>query len=87
MAKKNREQRRHEKFGGGRANEAGVWPTSRPNPVFGEPADSADAAVGIPDQEESAKAAPAPRKVPATKTSAKRSGTANSSPKGSRAKG
>ncbi len=35
MEKPNREQRRQAKFGGGRANEQGGWPTSEPNPVFG----------------------------------------------------
>jgi hypothetical protein len=34
MVKKNREERRHEKFGDGRASEHGGWPTIRPNPVF-----------------------------------------------------
>jgi hypothetical protein len=34
MVKKNREERRHERFGGGRASEHGGWPTIRPNPVF-----------------------------------------------------
>jgi hypothetical protein len=34
MVKKNREERRHEKFGGGRASEHGGWPSIRPNPVF-----------------------------------------------------
>jgi hypothetical protein len=87
MAKKNREQRRHEKFGGGRPNDAGVWPTSRPHPVFGEPADSSEAAVGVPDQEEPAKAAPAPPKKPAAKTSGKRIGTVGTSPKGTSPKG
>jgi hypothetical protein len=34
MVKKNREERRHETFGRGRASEHGGWPTIRPNPVF-----------------------------------------------------
>jgi hypothetical protein len=68
MAKKNREERRHEKFGGGRTSERGGWPTIRPNPVFRAPADAAiepddapapvdaaapkDAKAGPPDQDE-----------------------------------
>jgi hypothetical protein len=49
MVKKNREERRHEKFGRGRASEHGGWPTIRPNPVFtgGEDATPAgDGATG-----------------------------------------
>ncbi len=52
MAKKNREQRRQEKFGQGRANERGGWPTSRPNPAFRDTDTSAadDATAVRPDQ-------------------------------------
>ena len=82
MAKKNREQRRHEKFGGGRTDEAGVWPTSRPNPVFDELAESGEAATSAPEEDEPAKAAPAPKKKPAAKTSSKGTGTAGSTSKG-----
>jgi hypothetical protein len=47
MAKKNRQERRHEKFGGGRASEQGGWPSSRPNPVFHIDPDTTEA---TPDQ-------------------------------------
>jgi hypothetical protein len=49
MVKKNREERRHEKFGGGRASEHSGWPTIRPNPVFtggDEPSAAGDTATG-----------------------------------------
>ena len=55
--KLNREQRRRQKFGGGRADAEGGWPTSQPNPAFGEtgqddgeavPAPAASAAVPVP---------------------------------------
>jgi len=87
MAKKNREQRRHEKFGGGRTDEAGVWPTSRPNPVFDELADSGEAAASAHEEKEPAKAAPVPKKKPAAKTSSKRTGAAESTSKGTSPKG
>jgi hypothetical protein len=52
MPKKNREERRHEKFGHGRANDRGGWPTSRPNPAFGDAESPAtdEAVAGSPDQ-------------------------------------
>jgi hypothetical protein len=34
MPKQNREDRRHDRFGGGRVKEQGGWPTTRPNPAF-----------------------------------------------------
>ncbi len=34
MEKPNRDQRRRNKFGGGRSSEHGGWPTVQPNPVF-----------------------------------------------------
>jgi hypothetical protein len=43
MASKNRQERRHEKFGRGRSNEQGGWPVSRPNPVFQSEGDPAEA--------------------------------------------
>lgn len=52
MDKQNREQRRQAKFGGGRANEKGTWPTSEPNPVFGGAEAPADATAGRPDQDQ-----------------------------------
>jgi hypothetical protein len=58
MAKKNREQRRHEKFGGGRASEAGGWPTSQPNPVFGGSGDADEAIAGTPDQDQTKETGP-----------------------------
>ena len=39
--KLNREQRRRQKFGGGRADAEGGWPTSQPNPAFGESGEEA----------------------------------------------
>jgi hypothetical protein len=39
--KLNREQRRRQKFGGVRADAEGGWPSSRPNPAFGESGEEA----------------------------------------------
>jgi hypothetical protein len=50
MVKKNREERRHEKFGGGRASEHGGWPSSRPNPVFQTDANPEEATPDTADQ-------------------------------------
>jgi hypothetical protein len=50
MEKQNREQRRHAKFGGGRANEQAPWPTTEPNPVFGAGDAPDEATAGRPDQ-------------------------------------
>lgn len=55
MDKPNRDQRRRNKFGGGRASEHGGWPTVRPNPVFA--GDDASAEAGA---EPAAKLPPMP---------------------------
>jgi hypothetical protein len=64
MARKNREERRHERFGGGRASEQGGWPTSRPNPIFGNAGDGGDTppdeVVAKPRTKRSPKKAPPP---------------------------
>jgi hypothetical protein len=52
MDKKNREQRRQEKFGGGRSSAQGGWPTSEPNPVFGGAEAPEEATAGRPDQDQ-----------------------------------
>ncbi len=52
MDKKNREQRRQEKFGGGRANDQSGWPTTEPNPVFGGGEAPEEAITGRPDQDQ-----------------------------------
>jgi hypothetical protein len=83
MAEKNREQRRREKFGGGRASEAGGWPSKRPNPVFTEAGDPVDAVAAVPDQEpESGKATPAPTRKPAAKAPARKTRTPATGTKG-----
>jgi hypothetical protein len=66
MEKQNRAERRKNKFGGGRANERGGWPTSRPNPVFG-----ADEAADTND--EKAAEPPAPAKPAAAKPATEKS--------------
>jgi len=50
MNKKNREQRRQDKFGGGRSSDSGGWPSSEPTPAFGGSGDPTDATAGRPDQ-------------------------------------
>ena len=49
MEKQNREQRRQAKFGSGRANAQGGWPTAEPNPVFGAGDAPEDETAGEPD--------------------------------------
>jgi hypothetical protein len=56
MEKPNRAERRKRKFGGGRSSEQGGWPTSEPNPAFGN-ADVAASATP-PDQGETDEAGP-----------------------------
>ena len=51
MEKKNRAQRRQDKFGGGRTNAQGGWPTTQANPVFGEDPATREASAGAPDQD------------------------------------
>jgi hypothetical protein len=47
--KPNREQRRRQKFGSGRADAESTWPTSQPNPAFSEGSPEAgDAAAAHP---------------------------------------
>lgn len=52
MEKKNREQRRSEKFGRHRTDDRTTWPASQPNPVFGGAEAPEEATAGRPDQDE-----------------------------------
>ena len=52
MEKKNREQRRQDKFGVGRAAQQPGWPSSEPNPAFGGGTESDEATTGRLDQDQ-----------------------------------
>ena len=58
MDKKNREQRRQEKFGVGRAAQQPGWPNSEPNPALGGGTESDEATTGRPDQDQTALTGP-----------------------------
>lgn len=58
MADKNRQQRRHEKFGGGRVGERGGWPASSPNPALRGSGGADEALAGRPDQGQTAQTGP-----------------------------
>jgi hypothetical protein len=45
MPEPNRQERRREKYGGGRATDHGGWPTTQPNPIFGDESDVEPEAV------------------------------------------
>ena len=95
MEKKNREQRRRDKFGHAGGATKDPWPQSEANPVFGQggPADDADPATADPPVRtggtgerapEKKSAAPrAPKKAPAKSSIAKAS-TRAPAPKGDR---
>ena len=55
MPEQNRQERRRQQFGGGRATEHGGWPTTQPNPAL----------VGESDATPAADDAPASKKRPA----------------------
>jgi len=65
--KLNREERRRQKFGGGRANAETAWPTQRPNPVFTEHTTEEAAKAATP----ATPATPAPAAAPAAKPAPK----------------
>jgi hypothetical protein len=52
MADQNRAERRRKQFGDHRTTSETGWPTSAPNPVFGEGAAPDDAQAGRPDQDQ-----------------------------------
>ena len=58
MAKKNRAERRQDKFGGSTSADRGGWPASQPNPAFGQPTKPDEATTGRPDQGETAETGP-----------------------------
>jgi hypothetical protein len=66
MEKKNREQRRREKFGHAGGATTDPWPQSEANPVFGQ-ADQADAAKTPPGDKPTRTGDTAPPKAEAAK--------------------
>src|SRR5215218_2663350 len=56
--KQNREQRRKQQFGTHRPDDEARWPTSAPNPVFGETEAPDKATTGRPDQDQTAETGP-----------------------------